>query len=102
MCGPIHRTRSWPQNTRVPNEPSPTIGQSRLLPNQLATHLWHNASVKLALIGYGNVGRALAQLLRRKRADFPFTVTGIHTLRHGTAVDPAGLPDAPEFGPRMA
>jgi homoserine dehydrogenase len=58
--------------------------------------------VKLALIGYGHVGRALAQLLRRKRADFPFTITGIHTLRHGTAVDSAGLPDAPEFGPCMA
>jgi len=65
-------------------------------------HLCHNSCVKLAIIGFGNVGRALAQLLRRKRADFPFTITGIHTLRHGTAIDPAGLPDAPRFGPRMA
>src|SRR5580692_9715103 len=64
--------------------------------------LCHNSSVKLAIVGFGNVGRALAHLLQRKRADFPFTITGIHTLRHGTAVDPAGLPDAPEFGPRMA
>jgi homoserine dehydrogenase len=57
--------------------------------------------MKLALIGYGNVGRALTQLLRRQRANFPFTITGIHTLRHGTAVNRAGLADAPEFGPRM-
>jgi homoserine dehydrogenase len=59
-------------------------------------------SVKLAIIGFGNVGRALAPLLRQKRADFPFIITGIHTLRHGTAVDPSGLPDKLQFGPRMA
>src|SRR5580658_11186854 len=58
--------------------------------------------MKLAIIGYGSVGRALTQLLQRKRADFPFTITGIHTLRHGTAVNEAGLPDAPQFGPRLA
>jgi homoserine dehydrogenase len=66
----------------------------------------HNACVKLAIIGYGNVGRALAVLLHQKRKEFPFTITGIHTLRHGTAVDPAGLPNAPlyapELGPRLA
>src|SRR3954454_17214570 len=56
----------------------------------------------VALIGYGNVGRALARLLRSKRRDFPFRVTGIHTLRHGTAVDPAGLLEEPAFGPRAA
>jgi len=56
--------------------------------------------MKLALIGYGNVGRALARLLRRKRRQFPFTITGIHTLRHGTAVDPRGLPENPQMGPR--
>jgi len=58
--------------------------------------------VKLALIGYGNVGKALLPMLRQKAAEFPFTVTGIHTLRHGTAVDPSGLPAQPEFGPRAA
>ncbi|MBZ5582897.1 MAG: hypothetical protein LAQ30_11995 [Acidobacteriia bacterium] len=42
--------------------------------------------MKIALIGFGNVGRALARLLSRKRAEFPFTIAGIHTLRHGTAV----------------
>jgi homoserine dehydrogenase len=63
--------------------------------------LWHNLVLKLALIGYGNVGRALARLLRQKRREFPFTVTGIHTLRHGTAVNAAGLPLEPDFGPRI-
>jgi homoserine dehydrogenase len=62
--------------------------------------------MKLAIIGYGNVGRALARLLRAKRKEFPFTITGIHTLRHGTAVDAAGLADkvteAAEFGPPAA
>jgi len=58
--------------------------------------------LKLALIGYGNVGRALAKLLRAKSPEFPFTITGIHTLRHGTAVDRNGLVLEPEFGPRAA
>lgn len=56
--------------------------------------------MKLALIGYGNVARALVRLLRRKRREFPFRITGIHTLRHGTAIDAAGLPPDPRFGPR--
>jgi homoserine dehydrogenase len=56
--------------------------------------------LKLALIGYGNVGRALARLLEQKKHEFPFTVTGIHTLRHGTAIDPRGLPEDPPMGPR--
>ena len=58
--------------------------------------------MKLALIGYGHAARALARLIGRKRAEFPFTVTGIHTLRHGTAVAPGGLPENPAFGPRAA
>ena len=61
--------------------------------------------MKLAIIGYGNVGRSLARLLQQKRTEFPFTITGIHTLRHGTAVEPAGLRDelldAVSFGPRL-
>ena len=57
--------------------------------------------MKLALIGYGNVARALVATAAAGSArEFPFTITGIHTLRHGTAVDPAGLPHEPEFGPR--
>ena len=51
----------------------------------------------LALLGFGNVGRALARLLRRKEAelqsryDISFCVTGIATGRHGAAINPAGL-----------
>ena len=58
--------------------------------------------MKLALIGYGNVGRAFARLLERKRSAFPFRICGIHTARHGTAVDPRGLPLDPPFGPPAA
>jgi homoserine dehydrogenase len=51
----------------------------------------------LALLGFGNVGRALARLLQRKQAELrehygiTFSVTGIATGRHGTAINPAGL-----------
>ena len=54
--------------------------------------------MKLALIGYGNVGRALAALIRRKQPGFPFQITGIHTAHHGTAIDPGGLSTEPQFG----
>lgn len=53
--------------------------------------------VRIALLGFGNVGRALAQLLERKRGvlerDFglTFAVTGIATRSHGLAIDPAGI-----------
>jgi homoserine dehydrogenase len=52
---------------------------------------------KLALIGFGNVARALARLLLRKRqvleSQYGITVsfTGIATGRHGFAVNPSGL-----------
>lgn len=58
--------------------------------------------MKLALIGYGNVARSLTKLIAQKRREFQFRVTGIHTLRHGTAINPEGLPVEPTFGPRMA
>jgi homoserine dehydrogenase len=51
----------------------------------------------LALLGFGNVGRALARLLLRKRetlkADhaITFSITGIATGSKGRAVDPGGL-----------
>ena len=45
------------------------------------------------------MARALERLLRDKRREFPFTITGIHTLRHGTAVDRNGLGVCPLFGP---
>ncbi len=58
--------------------------------------------MRLALIGYGGVGRAFARLLESKRAAYPFRITGIHTARHGTAVDERGLPLEPAFGPPAA
>jgi homoserine dehydrogenase len=38
-------------------------------------------------------------LLERQRAAHPFRIIGIHTARHGTAYDAAGLPLEPRFGP---
>jgi homoserine dehydrogenase len=58
--------------------------------------------MNLALIGYGNVGCAFARLLERKRASFPFRICGIHTARHGTAIDRKGLRGDPRFGPAAA
>lgn len=51
----------------------------------------------LALIGFGNVARALARLLLRKQEflkstyDIIFSCTGIATGRHGFAVNPSGI-----------
>ena len=48
----------------------------------------------LALIGFGNVGRALVRLMQRKhdelrdRHNLTWRVTGISTGRHGLAADP--------------
>ncbi len=53
--------------------------------------------LSLALIGFGNVGRAFARLLLRKREQLAseyrldFRVTGIATGRHGQAIDPQGI-----------
>ncbi len=52
---------------------------------------------KLAFLGFGNVGRALAELLLRKetelkqRYDISFVVTGIATGKHGSLVDTNGI-----------
>jgi len=52
---------------------------------------------KLAFLGFGNVGKALADLLLRKQADIQkqlgitFSVTGIATGSKGVAIDPDGL-----------
>jgi len=52
---------------------------------------------RLALIGFGNVGQALAKLLETKqeilRAEHGFStrIVGIATLHHGMAIDPAGI-----------
>ncbi len=54
-------------------------------------------TVRLALMGFGNVGQAFAQLLLEKeselleRYDLIFKVTGVTTFRHGTAIADAGL-----------
>ncbi len=51
----------------------------------------------LAMVGFGNVGRALARLLVRKEAELKerynltFSVTSIFTARHGAAIHPDGL-----------
>jgi homoserine dehydrogenase len=55
--------------------------------------------MKLALIGYGHVGRAFARLLEAQRSVFPFRIVAIHTLRHGSAFDEGGLPPEPASGP---
>jgi homoserine dehydrogenase len=52
---------------------------------------------KLALLGFGNVGQALARLLLEKaehirtRYEIEYAVTGIATGRHGAAINPDGL-----------
>ena len=52
---------------------------------------------KLALLGFGNVGQSLASLLRHKQMelkskyDLTFSVTGIATRSHGTAINPVGI-----------
>jgi homoserine dehydrogenase len=58
--------------------------------------------MRLALIGYGNVGRAFARLLEKRRSAYPFRITGIHTATHGSAFDNKGLPSDPHFGPACA
>lgn len=51
----------------------------------------------LALLGFGNVGQALARLLLKKQEelrtnfDLTFSVTGIATRRHGVAINPHGI-----------
>jgi homoserine dehydrogenase len=55
------------------------------------------SQVSLALVGFGNVGRALARLLIRKQAsletqyDLTFKVKGIATGQHGSCIDPNGI-----------
>lgn len=58
--------------------------------------------MRIALIGYGNVGRAFARLLQKRSKDLPCRVVGIHTARHGTAYAAAGLGIDPQFGPAAA
>lgn len=53
--------------------------------------------MRIALIGYGHVGKAFARLLAAKRSVYPFRIVAIQTLRHGTAIDPDGLSLDPPF-----
>lgn len=51
---------------------------------------------RLAFLGFGNVGKALGELLLHKQEEIAarygaFSVTGIATGRHGIAIDPEGL-----------
>jgi homoserine dehydrogenase len=52
---------------------------------------------KLAFLGFGNVGQALARLLLRKeselksQSEITFSITGIATGKHGAAIEPNGL-----------
>jgi homoserine dehydrogenase len=54
--------------------------------------------MKVALAGFGSVGRALARLLLDTRA--PLRVTGILTARHGAALNPDL--QSPAFGPPLS
>lgn len=53
--------------------------------------------VRVALVGFGNVGQALAELLEKKQQTlineygFSTRITGIATARHGSAINPLGL-----------
>ena len=52
---------------------------------------------RLCLVGFGNVGKAFARLLLKKKSEMAekynlsFSVTGIITGSHGRAIDPTGL-----------
>lgn len=52
---------------------------------------------RLVLVGFGNVGQALARLLEEKReivketCGVEFIITGIYTRHHGAAINPQGL-----------
>ncbi len=59
-------------------------------------------SLRVALIGYGNVGKAFGRLLKAKRSVYPFQIVGIQTANHGAAFNNKGLDVTPEFGPAVA
>lgn len=56
--------------------------------------------MRVALIGFGNVGRSFAHLVQSKRAVFPFRIVGAHT-RHGSLIDNAGIDAGAQLGPAL-
>jgi hypothetical protein len=58
--------------------------------------------LRVALLGYGNVGQAFARLLQKQHAAYPFRITAIHTATSGSAFDDKGLPIDPSFGPGVS
>jgi homoserine dehydrogenase len=54
-------------------------------------------TISIIMMGFGNVGQAMAHLLRKKKTvlaskyDLSIQVTGIATASHGTAIDPGGI-----------
>ena len=58
--------------------------------------------MRVAILGYGRVARALARLVAQQQHVYPFRIVAAHTLRHGTAYDLRGLPEEPAFGPPAA
>jgi homoserine dehydrogenase len=58
--------------------------------------------LRVAVLGYGRVARALARLIALESRVYPFRIVAAHTLRHGTAYDLHGLPEEPAFGPPAA
>jgi homoserine dehydrogenase len=62
----------------------------------------YSLGVRVVLLGYGNVGKAFARLLKEKRSAYPFPIVGIHTANHGTAFHFKGLDVEPEFGPKVS
>jgi homoserine dehydrogenase len=52
--------------------------------------------LRIALVGYGHVGRAFARLLQSKRSVFPFLISGVQK-RTCHAIDLKGLPLEPVY-----
>jgi homoserine dehydrogenase len=55
--------------------------------------------LRLALLGFGNVGRAFARLLDQQKGVYPFRIVGVQTATRGTAYCERGVGSQPEFGP---
>ena len=55
--------------------------------------------MRLALIGFGNVGKAFTRLLQARQNVYPFRIIAVHTARHGTAYCGQGVgAGEPPFG----